>query len=105
VEVKLRVPQPPAYLRQDMTVSADIEVGRSAGALTVPARAVHDAAGGAPWVLRLNGGHAERRAVTLGLRGNGVAEILSGLADGDTVVLAGNAEVAAGDRVRPVLHE
>jgi len=105
VEVKLRVPQPPAYLKQDMTVSADIEVGRSAGALTVPARAVHDAAGGAPWVLRLNGGHAERRAVTLGLRGNGVAEIRSGLAEGDTVVVANSADVAAGDRVRPVLHE
>ena len=105
VEVKLRVPQPPAYLRQDMTVSADIEVGRSAAALTVPARAVHDAAGGAPWVLRVEGGRAERRAVTLGLRGNGVAEIRSGLAEGDTVILAGNAEVDAGERVRPVLHE
>jgi len=105
VEVKLRVPRPPAYLKQDMTVSADIEVGRSAAALTVPARAVHDAAGGMPWVLRVNGGRAERRAVTLGLRGNGVAEIRSGLEEGDTVLLVGSAEVAAGDRVRPVLHE
>jgi HlyD family secretion protein len=105
VEVKLRVPQPPAYLKQDMTVSADIEVGRAAGALTVPARAVHDAAGGSPWVLLVNGGRAERRAVTLGLRGSGVAEIRAGLAEGDTVVLAGNADVEAGDRVRPVLHE
>jgi HlyD family secretion protein len=105
VEVKLRVPQPPAYLKQDMTVSADIEVGRAAGALTVPAQAVHDAAGSAPWVLLVNGGRAERRAVTLGLRGSGVAEIRAGLAEGDTVVLAGNADVEAGDRVRPVLHE
>jgi len=104
VEVKLRVPQPPAYLKQDMTVSADIEVGRSAGALTVPSQAVHDAAG-APWVLRVNNGRTERRAVTLGLRGNGVAEIRSGLAEGDTVLVAGDSAVEAGKRVWPVLHE
>ena len=40
VEVKLRVPIPPDYLRQDMTVSVDIEVARSAGAVLVPADAV-----------------------------------------------------------------
>ena len=45
VEVKLRVPAPPAYLRQDMTVSVDIEVDRHADALALPANAVHDAAG------------------------------------------------------------
>ena len=32
VEVKLRVPEPPAYLRQDMTVSVDIETRETPGA-------------------------------------------------------------------------
>jgi HlyD family secretion protein len=40
VEVKLRVPEPPDYLRQDMTISVDIETARHPGALIVPAEAI-----------------------------------------------------------------
>jgi HlyD family secretion protein len=101
VEVKLRVPEPPAYLRQDMTVSADIEIERRAAALTLPAEAVRDATGPSPWVLVVKNGTATRQAVTLGLRGVGSVEILGGLAEGDRVVPAGNA-IRAGQRVRPV---
>jgi HlyD family secretion protein len=101
VEVKLRVPQPPAYLRQDMTVSADIEVGRSAGALTVPAEAVRDATGAAPWVMRVSAGRAERRPVKLGLRGDRVVEVREGLEAGDTVVVGANPGIRVGQRVRP----
>jgi HlyD family secretion protein len=101
VEVKLRVSQPPAYLRQDMTVSVDIEIERRAGALALPAEAVHDATGPAPWVLAVKDGRATRQAVRLGLRGEGSVEIVEGLAEGDLIVPAGNA-VKAGERVRPV---
>jgi HlyD family secretion protein len=104
VEVKLRVPAPPAYLRQDMTVSADIEVGRSDATLVVPSEAVHDAEGAAPWVLRLREGRAERRAVALGLRGSGATEIRSGLAEGDLVLVPQGTPPAAGRRVRAVLR-
>ena len=61
VEVKLRVPKPPAYLRQDMTVSVDIDVARRADALTIPAGGIFDAASARPWVLAVEGGHAVRR--------------------------------------------
>jgi len=105
VQVKLRIPHPPAYLKQDMTVSADIEVARSPDALALPAEALGDAAGAAPWVLVATHGRVERRAVTLGLRGSGVAEVRSGLAEGDVVLLAGNSHLAAGRRVRVKLHE
>ena len=105
VEVKLRIPHPPQYLKQDMTVSADIEVARAPGALSVPTEAVRDAAGGKPWVLVANGGHAQRRTVTLGLRGNGVTEVRSGLAEGDVVLVPGAAQIAPARRVRAKLHE
>ncbi|HEY6966616.1 MAG TPA: efflux RND transporter periplasmic adaptor subunit [Burkholderiales bacterium] len=105
VEVKLRIAHPPAYVKQDMTVSADIEVARSPGALAVPAEAVRDSAGAAPWVLVDRRGRAERRAVTLGLRGGGIVEIRSGLEEGDVVLAAGAAQVAPGRRVRPVLRD
>lgn len=105
VEVKLRIPRPPAYLKQDMTVSADIEVARSAGALALPAEAVHDATGGAPWVLLAKDGRAEQRAVSLGLRGGGIAEIRSGLEEGEAVLLPGEARIRPGQRVRATLRE
>ena len=100
VEVKLRVPQPPDYLRQDMTVSVDIEVGRRADAVTIPSGAIFDAAGAAPWVLVVDGSHAVKRPVGLGLRGEGRTEIVSGLGAGDRVVAAAGAGIAPGQRVR-----
>jgi HlyD family secretion protein len=101
IEVKLRVPRPPAFLRQDMTVSVDIEVARRADALSVPSEAVRDATGAHPWVLAVNGLHAVRRPVTLGLRGEGRIEVLSGVAPGDRLVPAA-APVLPGQRVRAV---
>ncbi len=99
VEVKLDVPLPPQVLRQDMTVSVDIEVARRPNALLVPAHAIHDAEGIAPWVLRVEGGSAIRRPIRLGLRSGGFAEVISGLSEGDRVIPA-PAMVAAGTRLR-----
>jgi HlyD family secretion protein len=105
VEVKLRVPNPPEYLRQDMTVSADIEVDRSANTLALPADAVHDATGPAPWVLKVKNGGVVHQKVKLGLRGEGMVEIREGLEAGDLAVPASNSRVKAGQRLRPVAHE
>jgi HlyD family secretion protein len=102
VEVKLRVPKPPEYLRQDMTVSVDIEVARRAGALVVPAEAVHDVGGARPWVLAIDGRRAARRDVKIGLRGDGRIEITEGVAPGERVVPASNLAIKPGMRVRAV---
>jgi HlyD family secretion protein len=105
VEVKLRVPKPPEYLRQDMTVSVDIEVHRSANTLALSADAVHDATGPAPWVLQVSKGRAVRQTVKLGLRGEGVVEIRDGLQAGDLAVPTSNPRITAGQRLRPVTNE
>jgi HlyD family secretion protein len=105
VEVKLRVPDPPEYLRQDMTVSVDIEVERHPNALALPAEAVHDAIGPSPWVLIVKNGRAGAQPVKLGLRGEGAIEIREGLEAGDLVVSAGNSKVKPGQRLRPVTNE
>nr|WP_272904325.1 efflux RND transporter periplasmic adaptor subunit [Xanthobacter agilis] len=102
VEVKLTVPDPPAYLRQDMTVSVDIETARSAGVLVLPRRAIRDLQSGRPWVLAIRDGRAYRQPVTLGLVGNTRIEILDGLKAGDAAIPEG-AGVVIGQRVRPVL--
>lgn len=86
VEVKLRVPNPPAYLKQNMTVSVDVEVARRQQVLAVPLELLHDADSAHPWVTRLVDGHARRQEVKLGLRGRGFAEVVDGLAAGEVLV-------------------
>jgi len=102
VEVKLTVADPPDYLRQDMTVSVDIEVASKDGALVLPVRSVHDALSGQPWVLGIKDGRAAKRPVKLGLRGNSHIEIVDGLGQGD-VAIPQSSGVVTGQRIRPVL--
>jgi len=102
IEVKLLVADPPAFLRQDMTVSVDIEVGRRDNAIVVGTRFVHDLQNGKPWVLAVERGRAVKRPITAGLRGLSDVEILTGLSEGDQVIpsLSG---VVTGQRIRPIL--
>jgi len=100
VTVKLAVPAPPDYLRQDMTVSMDIEVARKSGVVIAPADAVRDAANAAPWVLAGRDGVAVRQPVAVGLRGDDRIELVSGVAPGDALVPANNPAIRPGQRVR-----
>ena len=100
VQVKLRVPQPPDFLRQDMTVSVDIEAARHPQALIAPVTHIRDLASGKPWVLVAKRHRTERRDVSIGLLGSGRAEILTGLSEGDLLVPASSG-VIAGQRIRP----
>jgi HlyD family secretion protein len=102
VEVKLRVADPPDYLRQDMTVSVDIEVAARDKTLVVPIRSVHDVLSGQPWVLGIKEGRAARRPVRLGLRGNTQLEILEGVGESEAVIPL-NSGAQTGQRVRAIL--
>jgi HlyD family secretion protein len=102
VEVKLTVVDPPDYLRQDMTVSVDIEVAAKDRALVLPIRSVHDVLSGQPWVLGIKDRRAVKRPVRLGLHGNTELEILDGIAEGE-VVIPLNSGVLTGQRVRAIL--
>lgn len=104
VDVRLVVEDPPEFLRQDMTVSVNIETGRRDSAIVVPndALAMHSADHAEVWVVAA--GRSQRRAVQLGLRGLTRSEITDGLQEGDIVLADGRAAaVQPGDRVRPVL--
>jgi len=103
VEVKLRVPSPPPYLKQDMTASVDIQIAQRDSAILVPSDAVHDPDTTTPWVLRIDGGRARHQPVKLGLRSGGLTEVLAGLSPGDKVVPETNRSVRAGARVRATL--
>lgn len=99
VEVKLDVPGPPDYLRQDMTVSVDIAVAERKDVVVVPLSAVHDLGSPQPYVLVAEGGRAVRRDVRLGLRGPSLVEVRDGLAVGERILPAG-APIPAGGAVR-----
>ncbi|MCA6215251.1 efflux RND transporter periplasmic adaptor subunit [Ideonella sp. B7] len=101
VDVKLDVPEPPAYLRQDMTVSVDIEVARRPRAVLVPTESVQDLDSAQPWVWRVQGGVVTRQPVHLGLRSPSWTEVRDGLKPGDQVAAAGTV-LQEGQRVRPV---
>jgi HlyD family secretion protein len=83
-----------------MTISVDIEVARSAATVVVPADAVRDANSAQPWVLAVDGWRARRRAIRLGLKGDGRIEVLEGVAPGDRLISAANGTVREGQRVR-----
>lgn len=99
VELRLAVPNPPDFLKTDMTVSVEMVAGRRDSAVRLPADAVRGAETGAPWVLVARDGLAVRVPVALGLRGVGVVEIASGLDAGEAVILPA-APAVPGDRVR-----
>jgi HlyD family secretion protein len=100
VEVKLSVPNPPAYLRQDMTVSVDIEAARRSNALIVPSGDVHDLLGAKPWVLIAGPWRATRQEVKIGLSSAGKAEVLEGLQEGETIIPAKGNAILDGSRLR-----
>ena len=87
VQVKFDVDHAPAYLRQDMTVSIDIEVARRPQALVLSSAAIHGLDSVAPWCWVYAQGQARRIPITVGSRSAGLVELLSGLAEGDRVIL------------------
>ncbi|WP_026436188.1 efflux RND transporter periplasmic adaptor subunit [Acidovorax sp. JHL-9] len=100
IEVKFALDgQAPAYLREDMTLSVEVETARRETALVLPQAALRGAVvGDAGSVLVLQDGRAQARSVRLGLRTLDAVEVLDGLAEGDTVLRGGTLQ--AGDRVR-----
>lgn len=91
IEVKFSLDKaPPAFLREDMTLSVELETAKRERALVVPLGALRSQAGSASAsVLILQEGRAQARSVRLGLRTLDAAEVLDGLAQGDVVLLGG----------------
>lgn len=102
VEIRLRVTEPPAYLKHEMTVSIDIAAAQGSGVILVPADTVRDA-GLAPWVMLVRDGKTARQPVSLGLRGSGKVEIRSGVVAGEAILPA-SATIAEGKRVATTIE-
>jgi HlyD family secretion protein len=100
VAVKLGVENPPSYLRQDMTVSVDIEVNRRPKTLIVNVVDLHEIKSDTAWMLKVSNGLAKRQAVKVGLVSSGKAEILDGLVETDQIIPSSASTVTDGKRIR-----
>jgi HlyD family secretion protein len=94
------VPKPPPFLKPDMTVSVDLTVAAKARVLTLRSDTVHGAATPSPWVFSVEQGRLIKKAVGLGIRGEGAMEIASGLDEGAEIVVPDGRVLVAGQRVR-----
>ena len=104
VEVRLSVDPVPDFLRQDMTVSVNIETDQRAKALVIPNDALANVKEDSAEVLLLRDGKTQRRVVKLGLRGLSASEVLSGLSAGDEILVDATVSLADGKRVRTALQ-
>ena len=74
--------------------------GAAAQRVRLVARAAIRGEKGAEYVLVVKEGVLERRAVTVGPTASDPAEVLSGVTNGEQVVIEGPADLAAGARVK-----
>jgi HlyD family secretion protein len=104
IEVKLALTEAaPAFLREDMTLSVEVESARRERSLVLPLAALRaPAADGSATVLVVDAGRAKERSVRLGLRTLEAVEVTDGLAEGEQVLLGGTLKVGQRLRVQVV---
>ncbi|QOR38084.1 efflux RND transporter periplasmic adaptor subunit [Billgrantia diversa] len=103
VDVRLVMEQEPWFLREDMTVSVNVETARLERALTVPNDAIFGVEGASARVHGVEAGRVSPRSVTLGLRGLLHSEITAGLTAGEIVLT--DPGLSPGQRIRPHLTD
>ena len=105
VDVRLAVDPVPEFLRQDMTVSVNVETGRREHALIIPNDALGSVQGDKAQVLLVRDGKIHRQQIRLGLRGLAMSEVISGLGVGDQVLADAASPLTDGARVRLTLQK
>ena len=105
VEVKFSIEAPaPDFLREDMTVSVEVETGRRDKAMVIPVAALRDEdEQGQSQVLVVENGRVAQRLLKLGLRTLQAAEVLQGLSEGEQVLIGSTPEI--GSRVKALLDD
>jgi HlyD family secretion protein len=99
IEVRLEIPDPPDFLLPGMTVSVNLETGRTPGATVLPETAVQGLGTNQPWIGVVREGRIDRQPVEVGLRAGAYIEILDG-AVSDDVIVADPSATSPGNRVR-----
>lgn len=102
--VRIEIPNADGALKIGQYADVSIDVSdKDDEAVTVPDSAVLDSGTRQIVFVTADGSLFEPRVVTLGRRGNGRVEILSGVANGDAVVVSGNFLLDADSNLRAAL--
>lgn len=100
VDVRLTVDPVPDFLRQDMTVSVNVETNKRERALVIPNDALSSISGNKAMVILVRDRKIQRHPITLGLRGLVMSEVVAGLKEGDHVLIDAESVLKDGTRVR-----
>jgi HlyD family secretion protein len=104
VDVRLTMMDEPLFLREDMTVTVNVETGRRERALVIPNDALISINGTSATVHVVDQGNVAARSVRTGLRGMLLTEIVEGLAEGDIVLADRGFTPGQRVRVRVIEH-
>lgn len=101
--VRVELPNPDLALLPDMYADVDIVTGSGDAVVAVPQSAVIDSGERQVVILDRGDGRFEPREVKLGRKGDGYVEALSGIAEGDRVVVGGNFLIDAESNLQAAL--
>jgi RND family efflux transporter MFP subunit len=105
MHTEVDVPNPDKVLIPGLYAEATMTLDQKAAALAVPLQAVDHEGDKTIVDVVSPSGTIEVRPVTLGIQTSNEAEVLSGLQDGEMVVVSDRSGLLAGERVRPKLIE
>jgi multidrug efflux pump subunit AcrA (membrane-fusion protein) len=101
METEVDVPNPSLVIVPGMYAEVDLHLEDRPGVLSIPVAAA-DLTSGEPRVYRVTGDNRiEIVPVKLGLETSSRVEVLSGVREGDAVVVGPRAGLKAGDRIQP----
>ena len=103
VRVRIEMPNPDLALLPDMYGDVEIATGAADEGLAVPSSAIIDSGNRQVVFVDQGDGRYEPRDVKLGRKGDGFTEILSGIVEGDKVVVNGNFLIDAESNLQSAL--
>ena len=103
IPVRVELPNPGQRLKPGMYADVELSVGGRAPVLAVPASAVIDSGVRQIVLVDAGEGRFEPREVKLGARGDRYVEVLSGLKNGEQVVVAANFLIDAESNLKAAL--
>jgi RND family efflux transporter MFP subunit len=101
MHTEVDVPNPKGILIPGVYAEATLTLDRRGDALVVPLQAVNQEANNASVLIVDRSDAIQHREITLGIQTENEAEVLSGLKDGDSVIISDRSGLRPGETVQP----
>jgi RND family efflux transporter MFP subunit len=105
MHTEVDVPNPQGVLIPGVYAEATLALDRKGDALAIPLQAINQEGNHASVMIVDPSNTVERRDVTLGIQTENFAEVLSGVREGDEVIVSDRSGLRPGETVRPKLTE